>query len=213
MSRKRIFIFIAGLLAGGLLVALFSGSVLSMVAEPKYESLRREGNIEIRRYPALLAAEVETSGERLPAINDGFRLLADFIFGNNTASTKIAMTAPVTQQASEKIAMTAPVTQQSAGDNVWRVRFMMPDTFTKDTLPLPNNPKVKIVTLPSATYAVIRFSGSTKQSNLDAHANTLNDYVNQNNLTPLGPQTFAFYNPPWTLPFLKRNEIAQEIRQ
>ena len=82
-------------------------------------------------------------GERRDAIGKGFRIIADYIFGNNTTAQKVPMTAPVTQQDSQKIAMTAPVTQQGDG-NTWRVRFIMPSNYTLETLPKPNNPAIKL---------------------------------------------------------------------
>jgi hypothetical protein len=107
------------------LAAALWGSIVSNVEQPKYKVLESNQGIEIRDYPAMIVAEADVSGERNKAIGEGFRMIADYIFGNNLSSQKVAMTAPVTQQAGEKIAMTAPVTQQSAG-NLWRVRFIMP---------------------------------------------------------------------------------------
>lgn len=178
--------------------------------EPKYTVIKSSGNIEIRKYPALLAAEVTMQGERYQAINNGFRVLADFIFGNNSKNTKIAMTAPVIQQGT-KIAMTAPVIQQQAGDG-WLVRFVMPDTYTKDTLPTPNNKEVMIITVPATEYIVIRFSGRNTDRNIQDHLALLLKYAQDNHLTTIGTPVMAFYNPPWILPFLRRNEILIELK-
>ena len=107
------------------LAAALWGSIVSNVEQPKYKVIATDRNIEIRDYPPMIVAEADVAGERDKAISEGFRTIADFIFGNNLSSQKVAMTAPVTQQASEKIAMTAPVTQQGDG-NAWQVRFVMP---------------------------------------------------------------------------------------
>ena len=137
-------------------------------------------------------------------------MIADYIFGNNLSSQKVSMTAPVTQQASEKIAMTAPVTQQGDGKS-WQVRFIMPARYTMETLPKPNNPAVKLKEIKAKRFAVIRFSGLAGQDSLKRHTARLQAYLRSNNLEALSTPTYAFYNPPWTLPFLRRNEIMIEI--
>ena len=154
--------------------------------------------------------EARVSGERRDAISNGFRIIADYIFGNNTAAQKVPMTAPVTQQGSETIAMTAPVTQQADG-NTWRVRFIMPSSYTIDTLPKPNNPVIELKEIPAKRFAVIRFSGMAGEESLKLHAKELKDFISAKNLTLLSAPTYAFYNPPWTLPFLRRNEVMVEI--
>ena len=184
---------------------------MSQVAQPKFKTISAQGKFEIREYAPMIVAEVEVSGEREKAINDGFRLIAGYIFGGNVATNKIAMTAPVIQQRSEKISMTAPVTQQASGD-VWKVRFVMPDSYSLDTLPKPNNARVKLIPVPAKRFVVIRFSGSQTDRNMKPHEQKLLDYVRENNLTTVGEPVFAFYNPPWTLPFLKHNEVMIELK-
>lgn len=179
--------------------------------EPKYTIVKAEGSIQIRNYPELLVAEVNVQGERYLAINNGFRILADFIFGNNAGNQKIAMTAPVIQQGA-KIAMTAPVIQQQAGDG-WVVRFVMPDSYTKNTLPKPNNSEIKIFSIPATEYAAITFSGRNTDSNIQDHLQVLLNYINEHHLKAVGNPIMAFYNPPWIMPFLRRNEIMLELRK
>ena len=193
-----------------LLGAALWGPIVSNVEHPKYTLVERSGNIEIRDYAPMIVAETEVTGDRREAIGKGFRLIADFIFGNNTASKKVAMTAPVTQQGSEKIAMTAPVTQQGDGKS-WLVRFIMPSKYTMETLPKPNNAAVKLKEVPGKRFAVIRFSGMGGKESLDRHTKELEEFLSTKNLTPLSRPTYAFYNPPWTLPFLRRNEVLVEI--
>ena len=183
---------------------------MSNVEHPKYALIERSGDIEIRDYAPMIVAETEVTGERREAISKGFRLIADYIFGNNTAAQKIPMTAPVTQQGSEKIAMTAPVTQQGVGKS-WRVRFGMPSKYTMETLPKPNNPAVELKEIPGKRFAAIRFSGMGGQDSLERHTKELDEFLSAKNLTPLSPPTYAFYNPPWTLPFLRRNEVMVEL--
>lgn len=210
MKKKTIWIII-GLII--LLIAAFalSGSIMSQVDEPEYKVLESSGDIEVRQYEPTIVAQVLVEGARKEAISKGFRMLADFIFGNNKDDKEIAMTAPVTQQEGKKIAMTAPVTQQKGEDKYWRVRFVMPVEYTLETLPKPIDEKIEILSIPGQTFAVIRFSGSSTEENLKEHLQDLQTYLAQNKLEPIGDPIYAFYNPPWTLPFLRRNEIMIEL--
>ena len=209
MSKKIVW-WIVGIVAVLLLGAALWGPIVSNVEHPKYKVAERSGNIEIRDYAPMIVAEAQVKGERREAIGKGFRIIADYIFGNNTAAQKVPMTAPVTQQGNEKIAMTAPVTQQGS-DNTWRVRFIMPSKYTMETLPKPNNPAVELKEIPAKRFAAIRFSGMAGEDSLKRHTKELEDFLSANTLTPLSPPTYAFYNPPWTLPFLRRNEVLVEI--
>ena len=198
------------MLSAGLLVAALWGPIVSNVEQPKYQVVESSGDIEIRDYRPMIVAEAEVSGDRRHAIGKGFRVIADYIFGNNTTAQKVPMTAPVTQQGSEKIAMTAPVTQQGEG-NTWRVRFIMPSSYTMDKLPKPNNPAVELKEVGAKRYAVIRFSGMAGEDSLKRRTKELDAFISAKNLTPQSVPTYAFYNPPWTLPFLRRNEVMVEI--
>jgi hypothetical protein len=183
---------------------------VSNVEHPKYSLVERNGNIEIRDYAAMIVAETDVAGARYNALREGFRTIADYIFGNNVASQKVAMTAPVTQQAAERIAMTAPVIQQADGQ-VWQVRFVMPASYMMQTLPIPKNPAVRLREIKGKRFAVIRFSGTAGKDSLKRRTEELRQFVRANNLNCLSGPTYAFYNPPWTLPFLRRNEVMIEI--
>jgi effector-binding domain-containing protein len=209
MGKKLVW-WIVGIVAVVFLGAALWGPIVSNVEHPKYKVSERSGNIEIRDYAPMIVAEAEVKGERREAISKGFRIIADYIFGNNTAAQKVPMTAPVTQQGSEKIAMTAPVTQEGGGDT-WRARFIMPSKYTMETLPKPNNPAIELKKIPGKRFAVIRFSGTAGEENLKRYNKELDDFLSAKRLTPLSPPTYAFYNPPWTLPFLRRNEVMVEI--
>jgi len=158
----------------------------------------------------MIVAETEVSGERDAAIGEGFRIVANYIFGNNPSAQKVAMTAPVTQQENEKIAMTAAVAQQVDG-HTWHVRFVMPASYTMDTLPKPKNPAVKLMEIASKRFAVIRFSGTAGEASLKRHVEELDRFVSAKNLRRISGSIFAYYNPPWTLPFLRRNEVMVEV--
>lgn len=207
------------LILGGLFAA---GPIMSDVERPTYEVITQnaEGNIEVRRYAPMMVAEVTVEGTRRDASGDGFRLLADYIFGNNTVATDIAMTAPVEQQAaSQKIAMTAPVEQRNishsnAKDNAestWQIRFVMPSEWTRETLPVPNNPRVIIKEIPAEIFVAITFSGRATDDNIARHTAELEAYLAAENLTTEGAAKYAFYNPPWTLPFMRRNEVMFQL--
>ena len=207
MSKKMVLWVIAALLMLG---AAIWGPIVSNVEQARYQVVDRNDNTEIREYPSAIVAETEVSGERNEAIGQGFRTIADYIFGNNTSAQKVAMTAPVTQQRVEELAMTAPMTQQGDG-LTWRVRFFMPAGLTIETLPRPNNPSVKLKKLSGKRFAVIRFSGVANQESLKLHTEELNRFVRRKHLNALSSPAYAFYNPPWTLPFLRRNEVMVEI--
>jgi hypothetical protein len=195
------------------------------VGEPSFTVNKQHGAISIRQYSPMLIAEVTTTGNRKQAINSGFRVLANYIFGNNTSSgqDKIAMTAPVMQQStkidmtapvmqqSTKIDMTAPVMQTSSSDGSWNIRFVMPKKFTMDTLPKPNNTAIKILIQPAEQFIVIKFSGLATSDNLQTHQKKLEKYIQEHNIKISGSAVYAFYNPPWTIPFMRRNEIMFKL--
>ncbi|MFZ4540858.1 MAG: SOUL family heme-binding protein [Rickettsiales bacterium] len=205
--RKRMLWIIAGVAVIG---AVAWGPIVSSVEQAKYEVVESQGDIQIRDYAPMIVAEVEVSGERKEAINQGFRMIADYIFGNNAPKQNVAMTAPVIQQTSEKIAMTAPVTQEGAG-NSWKVRFVMPASHTMGTLPKPNNDAVKLEKVPAKRFAVIQFSGVAGEESLKSHTDELQAFVSTKKLNAISKPTYAFFNPPWTLPFLRRNEVMVEV--
>jgi hypothetical protein len=177
------------------------------VEEPAFKVALHEGAFEVRDYPALVVAEVTVSGDQTEAASKGFRLLAGYIFGGNKRRQSIAMTAPVAQApTSEKIAMTAPVTQvRSAGE--WVVRFTMPSAYSMDTLPEPNDPKVRLRVLPPTRFAVLQFSGLARKDEVAAKTAELEELAETHQLRAIGPASLAQYNPPCTLWFMRRNEV------
>lgn len=183
---------------------------MSHVEEPQYIVVKSIGNIEVREYSQMILAEVEVSGERKQAIRQGFKILADYIFGNNSPKKKVETTGPVTNQASEKIAMTAPVMQEKHTGS-WKVRFAMPAQYTLDSLPKPNSKEISFVSTPVRRFAVIRFSGLATDRGIKKYTEKLQGYITTERLKVLGEPVLAFYNPPWTLPFLRRNEVMIQV--
>ena len=209
---KKKWTMITSIIALILIVGVLAGPVMSDVEKPDYKVIQSEQNIEIRQYEPMIIAEVEVDGKREDAIGDGFRLLADYIFGNNTVQQVISMTAPVQQKENQKIAMTAPVQQQSTGKS-WRMSFVMPSKYRLDSLPVPNNNRVRLKEILTKKFAVIEFSGTNSNENVTEHENQLMNYIEGNNLKITGSPKYAFYNAPWTLPFMRRNEVMIEINQ
>ena len=203
---------ITSIIALILIVGVLAGPVMSNVEKPDYKVIQSEQNIEIRQYEPMIIAEVEVDGKREDAIGDGFRLLADYIFGNNTVQQVISMTAPVQQKENQKIAMTAPVQQQSTGKS-WQMSFVMPFKYSMDSLPVPNNNLVRLKEILTKKFVVIKFSGTNSNENVTEHENQLMNYIEANQIKINGSPKYAFYNPPWSLPFLRRNEVMIEINQ
>lgn len=204
--------------------------------EPKFELLAKHDAIELRRYQAFIVAETTVEGDMDEASGKGFRAIADYIFGNNTSagatgeksSEKIAMTAPVAIEplpaASQKIAMTAPVMvtpaqattgsdapQPMQGAKRWRVHFVMPSAYTLASLPQPNNPAVQLRQVASKTWAVISYAGFNTEAGTQKRTDELLAWLAAQKIKPLGTPQLARYNPPWTLPMLRRNEVMVEV--
>ncbi|KUJ84191.1 heme-binding protein [Microbulbifer sp. ZGT114] len=194
----------------GLLLSLCTGIAMA-IEEPEYAVIEQSKPFELRAYQPKIVAEVQVTGSMDEASGRGFKLLADYIFGNNTARTggneKIAMTAPVGMEPeSEKISMTAPVSMEQSGGQ-WRVSFVMPSQYTMETLPRPNNQAVTLREIPETNYAVIRFSGLAGEDKIARKTAELIEWMDEKGLEPTGQPELARYNPPWTLPFLRRNEV------
>ncbi len=211
MTLPRALFWIAGGAAAAVVAGIAAGPVLSRVEQPEYKVENQDGSIEIRSYGPMIAAEARVEGERKAAINEGFRLIAGYIFGKNEPQAKIAMTAPVEQQKeAQKIAMTAPVIQQGQ-EKSWTVRFIMPKSWTMQTLPAPSDPRVKLEPLPARRFLVVTFSGVARDEAIKSRTDELRRYAAEHNLATAGEPVLAFYNPPWTLPLLRRNEIMLEL--
>lgn len=197
---------------GGSVVGIRSGT-----EEPAFTVDRRIGGVEIRRYGTRIAAETAIAADEEPARNEGFRRLARYIFGGNTAKTKIAMTAPVAQQQGQKIAMTAPVVAQKTGAgekngaDQWVIRFFMPSEHSMDSLPTPNDERVHLVAVPEETVAVLRFSGIASPETITERTGELLATLRAAGVDPAGDPMTWFYDPPWTLPFRRRNEIVVPV--
>jgi len=204
MQSKHAMIFL-------LLLAFCAGGCAFTAEETKYTIIRQSKNFELRDYPAQIVAETEVDGAMEGAGNKAFRRLFNYISGKNRAQEKISMTSPVTQEASsEKIAMTSPVAQQSTADG-WMVSFMMPDSYTMETIPIPDDPNVKVRQIPPRRMACVQYSGGWSEERYLQHLQKLEEWIKENEFKTLGKPVWARYNPPFTPWFMRRNEILMPV--
>jgi effector-binding domain-containing protein len=209
------------MIIAGVLVALMGAWMAAgylpvrNIETPKYEVLSAHKGYEIRQYQSHIVAEVKVKGTYKESVNQGFRKIADYIFGNNTASGSIAMTAPVLheKQTSEKISMTAPVLLGKTGETgSYTVAFVMPSSYTLETLPKPNNPDVTVRVIPPKKYAALQFRGYAPEGKVARKMEGMLALLKQDNITMVGSPSVAQYNPPWTPPFMRHNEILVEVQ-
>ena len=196
-----------------IMLLLLSGNVMAY-EEPKYQVIEKSGTFELRAYSPVIVAETLVDGSMDEAGKKGFRLIAGYIFGNNKSnlggSEKISMTVPVVMAPkSEKISMTVPISMQGNAGK-WRMYFVMPSKYTLDTLPVPNNSAVKLREVPAKNYAVLLFSGSSSEEKIAKKTEELLSWLQAKQIKPSGSPELARYNAPWTLPFLRRNEVMVE---
>jgi effector-binding domain-containing protein len=164
-----------------------------------YEITGHIGKIELRKYPRMVLATVESPG------NDrGFNLLFSYITGNNRMKRQIPMTAPVVTSA--QIPMTSPVVSDAQS-----MSFVMPGGKEPDDLPEPLDHRVKITSLPQREIAVIRFSGYASREEVQDITSRLQDSLKKSGITTHGQPVLMRYNAPWTPGFLRRNEVGIEI--
>ncbi|MEW8438344.1 MAG: heme-binding protein [Candidatus Thiodiazotropha taylori] len=194
-----------------LLTAIGAKQVMA-IEEAQYDVVQKESDFEIRDYAPHILAETFVTGAMEDAGKAAFRRLFDYISGNNQSRKEVTMTAPVGQQpAGEKIKMTAPVGQQPDSEG-WVVSFMMPNEFTIETLPIPNDSKVTLREVPPQRMAAIRYSGFWSESSYLEHKAELVQWINEAGLTITGEPVWARYNAPFTPWFMRRNEILIPVR-
>jgi hypothetical protein len=197
-----------------LLCTVLMSSTTMAIEEPQYKVLKDYGDgIELRQYSGILIAETEVAAANADeAGNLAFKRLGGYIFGGNQKKQSIAMTAPVSQAKSEKIAMTAPVSQRQAEDGKWLVSFVMPEKYTLETLPIPDDKSVYFKEVPARKVLAIRFSGRWTDENFADHEELLMASLKANQLKAIGEPWTARYNPPFMPGFMRRNEVMIELR-
>lgn len=186
----------------------------SRVEQLDYTVVKKMDGYEIREYPAHIVAQTFVKGSYGESMGNGFSIVAGYIFGGNTKKESIAMTAPVVAEkgdkASESIAMTAPVVATNEGDSQI-ISFSMPRSYTLDTLPTPNDPRVKIVMVPAKKYAVMQFSWYSSDKRIKRMQEKLILALARDGVVAQGSTAYAGYNAPWTPPWMNRNEVLVEI--
>lgn len=187
---------------------MIMGAIDAMaIEEAKYEVIERDDKFEIRDYETHILAETVVQGNLEDAGSEAFKRLFRYISGDNRPGEKVAMTAPVSQQPrGEKMKMTAPVGQQRLGES-WAVSFMMPGSYTLETLPEPEDPKVSLRQVPARRMAAVRYSGFWSEKGYLRYKAELESWIDGMGLTIVGDPIWARYNPPFMPWFLRRNEI------
>lgn len=201
-----------------IIVGLWSvwGFFGSRVEQADYAVVRKMDGYEIREYPAHIVAQTTVEGSYGESMGSGFSIVAGYIFGGNTKKESIAMTAPVVaekrevKKVSENIAMTAPVVATNEGDSQ-TISFGMPRSYTLETLPTPNDSRVKIVMIPAKKYAVMQFSWYRSDARIKRMQEKLLSALARDGVATEGGTAYAGYNAPGTPPWMTRNEVLVEI--
>jgi len=200
----------------GVILLSFQTNVMA-IEEPDYKVIDIYEDFEVRQYEPYLVAEVDVNGGMNRAGNKAFKILAGYIFGDNEASAKMRMTAPVEATEigqSEKMQMTAPVTATLADDDQkTTVAFVMEGKYTIETLPMPNDERVRIREVPVRIMAVRRYSGRWTDARYEQNRDILLDAIYGADLEVVGEPVLARYNSPFSLPVLRRNEVMVEISE
>jgi len=181
--------------------------------EAPYKVLKVDDIFELREYAPHILAEIIVDGDLVGAGSKAFRRLFRYISGDNRTRSKIAMTAPVSQeQKGEKISMTAPVSQQRMKGK-WAVSFMMPATYTLETLPVSDDPGITLRPVTAQRIAAVRYSGLWSEDNYILNSRKLEEWIRKNGFTVVGEPVWARYNPPFTPWFMRRNEILIPVAE
>jgi effector-binding domain-containing protein len=202
------------------IIALWSvwGFFGSRVEQADYTLVKKMNGYEIREYPEHIVAQTTVKGSYGKSMGSGFSIVAGFIFGGNTKKESIAMTAPViaqkgeVKQVSQKIAMTAPIVATTEGDSQ-TISFVMPRSYTLETLPTPNDSRVKIVMISTKKYAVMRFSWYSSDARIKRMEEKLISALARDGVTTGEVTAYAGYNAPGTPPWMMRNEVLIELKE
>ena len=177
------------------------------IEEAKYEVVEKDNSFEIRNYEPQVVAEIIVEGDLEEAGKIAFKRLFQYISGDNQSRAKISMTAPVSlETASEKIKMTAPVKQQRS-QGKWAVSFMMPASYTLDSLPIPDDPDIKLRKISARRVAAVQYSGFWSEKSYLQHKSELEAWIDKSGFIVTGEAIWARYNSPFTPWFLRRNEV------
>ncbi len=216
MKKGSIVGIIGGIAAALVGVWMIAGYVpVRGIETPKYEVVAKHRGYEIRQYAPHIVAEATLKGTYRETQNQGFREVAGYIFGKNKAKLSISMTAPVLHEpagTSEQIAMTAPVLHEKGDEpNAYKLAFVMPSSYTLDTLPVPDSPNVVLRQVPAKKYAAVRFRGYAPKKTVARKTQWLLERLKEDGIQAKGVPFVAQYHPPWTPPFMRYNEVLVEV--
>jgi hypothetical protein len=193
---KAIIIFVIVFMA---IIVLFQSFIImstNKTEEQKYSLTRKYRDFEIRFYPSATIATINSNAKTYRELSGpGFQKLAGYIFGGNETKTKISMTTPV---------------QMDINDSVSKMSFVIPSAYTKDNLPKPNDPGVKIETTADEYVAVLGFGGYASDEDLKLYSEKLQNLLKENGITSLGNYRFLGYNAPYQF-IGRRNEIIVAV--
>ena len=170
------------------------------IEEPEFEVLQSNDDYEVRMYAPHIVAEVDVEGDDGDPGRAAFRILAGYIFGDNEAETKMSMTAPVTSQAGGE-----------SDRELYTYAFFMESEYTMETLPKPIDARIRLVEKPARVVAARRYSGSWSTSNYQKNESVLMAALANDGVVLSGEPYLARYNSPFTLWFMRRNELLVEI--
>lgn len=182
--------------------------------QPAYETLKRDGDFEVRMYNGYILAQVDVKSDFDDALYKGFMALFDYITGHNRVRSKVPMTIPVTEEIVEghqNIPMTAPVTAEATGEGIYRISFVMPARYTLETLPQPDNVDIHFREVGDHNAAVIRFSGHSHEPRVREKIQQLEEWMRANDMVPKSGFRLARYDPPWVPGFMRRNEVMADV--
>ena len=207
--------FFIAVAAGLVLWVIGSYVVIWSIEEPAYTVIEKKDGYEIREYAPYIVAEANVTGNYNEATSEGFRIIADYIFGNNLKKESISMTTPVLEEpnttGSEKIAMTTPVLETASETATRTISFVLPSKYTLETLPLPNNQAVNLREVPARKVAALRFTWYPTEARTEKKKELLASYLVRDNQKITGEIQTARYNPPLSMPLTLRNEILVPI--
>ena len=216
-SRRAAALAALAAAGAGLFAAPMASAQVFDLEEPAFDTLKKDGDFELRSYRSMVVAEVMVQGDVVRAGKEGTRLVKNYIFreglnkpaaGSSKDSEKISMTLPVTmEKEAAKIAMTVPVTMEPGAGATYRLHFVMPSKYTLQTLPQPADSRVSLREVPAQKVAVVRFSKFTTEATIAAQTTLLQGWMAQQGFKPTGKPQFARYDPPFVPPLLRRSEI------
>lgn len=197
-----------------LLTAFLLANTLMSYDEPTFTVTTTEGNFSVRQYAGYVQAALVLEGAFEEVGYQAHKLLAGYISGKNQSMVSIEMAAPVTQQpVRRKIEMATPVTQQDAGEDTFKLAFVMPRKWTLETLPMPEDQRIRLEAVPPTTFAVVKYAGGWSKKRYEKNLSMLRDWIHAQGWSIISEPLWARYNSPFMPTFWRRNEILLEFRE